>query len=77
MPGNVVEWCQDFFTDDYYKNSPGVDPPGATSADIRAARGNSVNYDPEICRPGARGWLWPANQRPDHGFRVACGVPEP
>ncbi len=74
MPGNVVEWCQDFFADDYYKKSPNIDPPGATSADTRAARGNSVNYDPEICRPAARGWLWPTNQRPDHGFRVACGV---
>ena len=31
MHGNVREWCQDWYAEDYYSNSPSVDPTGPLS----------------------------------------------
>lgn len=36
--GNVYEWCSDFYSKDYYKNSPLIDPLGVG----KAASGNRV-----------------------------------
>jgi formylglycine-generating enzyme required for sulfatase activity len=41
MLGNVWEWCQDSFCADYYKESPGVDPPDPSSGKYRVVRGGS------------------------------------
>src|SRR5262249_4981511 len=35
MQGNVSEWCQDWFAEDYYSHSPSIDPTGPkTSKDL-------------------------------------------
>lgn len=38
MGGNVVEWCADYFKEDYYYESPVVDPQGPMSGTKRVGR---------------------------------------
>ena len=41
MLGNVWEWTQDWYREDYYKKSRRVDPPGPPKAEYRVIRGGS------------------------------------
>jgi len=41
MAGNVWEWVNDWWSDDYYANSPTNNPQGPDSGTIRIARGGS------------------------------------
>jgi len=44
MHGNVQEWCQDWYDEDYYKNSPNTDPQGPNSGMDHVIRGDSFEY---------------------------------
>ena len=41
LSGNVDEWCQDWFDEEYYSSSPLSDPEGPEQATNRVIRGGS------------------------------------
>ncbi len=63
MMGNVFEWCEDWYDEDYYKNSPGADPKGADKGEGRSLRGGSWSNSAGGCRLSFR-----SDYNPDGGF---------
>jgi formylglycine-generating enzyme required for sulfatase activity len=74
MHGNVWEWCQDIWHDNY----EGAPTDGSAwlergDQERRVLRGGSWYYFPVYCRSANRGWLAPVVTVVDVGFRVVCG----
>ncbi|MBN1422190.1 MAG: formylglycine-generating enzyme family protein [Planctomycetes bacterium] len=65
MYGNVWEWCNDFYEEDYYKRSPREDPRGPETGQTRVVRGGCWNSRADQCRSSYRG-------REDPGYTDAC-----
>ncbi len=71
MSGNVNEWCQDWFGENYYSSSPSSNPTGPASGSDRVSRGGSWPDDAGSCRVAYRFWS-DADYRCDVlGFRLA------
>jgi formylglycine-generating enzyme required for sulfatase activity len=53
MLGNVSEWCEDVYEEDYYANSPSENPTGPDAekaANKRVMRGGSWKSSADMCR---------------------------
>ena len=70
MSGNVWEWCQDLYDENYYKNSPPLNPKGSSSREYRVLRGGSCGSDSNDCRVANRGRNYLSNRFSYYGFRV-------
>jgi formylglycine-generating enzyme required for sulfatase activity len=54
MYGNVLEWCNDNYSKDYYKNSPVENPRGPAKGKKKVLRGGSWASWPKHCRSAER-----------------------
>ena len=70
MHGNVSEWCDDWYGEDYYGKSPSSDPQGPKTGAFRVNRGGGWNDLPLNCRSAHRTWIAPGFRVSFLGFRV-------
>jgi formylglycine-generating enzyme required for sulfatase activity len=54
MHGNVAEWCNDFYGQAYYEESPQDSPHGPATGEERVLRGGNWRSTAESCRSSAR-----------------------
>jgi formylglycine-generating enzyme required for sulfatase activity len=73
MHGNVWQWCSDWFSLDYYQQSPPSDPLGPTACSSRVLRGGNWDDSPFSCRSAFRLSRGPASRLHGVGFRVVVG----
>ena len=71
MSGNVLEWCQDWFSSTYYASSPLTNPTGPATGTYRLLRGGDWYYYSDYCRASKRFNLTPGSVGDGYvGFRV-------
>jgi formylglycine-generating enzyme required for sulfatase activity len=75
MAGNVSEWTADWYSPDYYQESPTSDPRGPQTGTQRSVRGSSFESGPAQVASAMRSSLAPDGHAADLGFR--CVVQNP
>jgi formylglycine-generating enzyme required for sulfatase activity len=68
--GNVWEWCSDWYSSDYYSNSPGNNPRGPSAGANRVLRGGCWYYNAGRCRVSGRDGYAPGDRGGIIGFRL-------
>ena len=71
MHGNVWEWIQDWYGEDYYAQSPGADPQGPSSGTNRVERGGPWRAAAWNARSANRNGISPDVKGDAIGFRLA------
>lgn len=72
MSGNVWEWCQDYYNDSFYRQSPIDNPLNSSGEGYRVLRGGSWYNYARNCRSAYRNWYTPTYRGNYRGVRVVC-----
>ncbi|QEI43802.1 Serine/threonine-protein kinase pkn1 [Dolichospermum sp. UHCC 0315A] len=72
MHGNIWEWCQDDWHNNYIDAPKDDSVWTSQSGNIKMLRGGSWDYDPEDCRSAYRNDLNLDSFHNNIGFRVVC-----
>ncbi len=68
--GNVWEWTNDWYGEDYYSHSPVDDPPGPAEGRQKVRRGGAWHTAPLWSRASFRNYNTVDSRYPNLGFRV-------
>ncbi|NUQ63360.1 MAG: formylglycine-generating enzyme family protein [Pirellulales bacterium] len=71
MNGNVWEWCEDWYEEDYYKAGAMQNPRGPATGLLRVKRGGCWGDTASVCRAAYRDGIKPDRRIDDLGFRLA------
>jgi formylglycine-generating enzyme required for sulfatase activity len=74
MHGNVYQWCQDWYMEDYYRESPRKDPRGPAAGTLHVMGGGCCHAVGACCRSAYRDMGLPDSRWPVVGLRVACAA---
>jgi formylglycine-generating enzyme required for sulfatase activity len=77
MAGNVFEWVFDWYAENYYLESPGVNPTGPQTGQYRVIRGSSFETATQQLSSAIRRFGSAGNSRRDTGFRCVVDNPQP
>jgi len=70
MCGNVSEWCEGWYDENYYRRSPKNNPQGPKNGECRVLRGDSWLHSPCSLRCASRGGCFPDVRLYNIGFRL-------
>lgn len=71
MAGNVTEWVQDWYSPNYYAQSPPISPTGPVTGESKVIRGGSWLSEREKISVSHRSFYLPDVSRAHVGFRCA------
>jgi formylglycine-generating enzyme required for sulfatase activity len=69
MAGKVLQWCEDWYDKNYYRNSPTTNPHGPSRGELRVLRGGAFDTIPAITRISRRPGARPDIHHDEKGFR--------
>ena len=73
--GNMWEFCEDWYSADYFASSPKNDPAGPKTGRARIVKGGSWDSRPTVLSASSRNFAYTGYREGDFGFRCAANPP--